>query len=182
MSNQTSAFEGGPDRGRGNTHSATDLCPVMAVIAQLLCLLNIPAWALVFALILGGYSANPESVEYGGHGDAVVISDGLQAPSFGAQLGSFVNRPLPGAHEMMMLVITRAHDLKVIDAVVEAIPVFMVNVLGAQKFSPKALLNDVAVLKHLLAFSVDHHSDVTVVRKSFEASNIASLVWSSHDV
>lgn len=181
MLSKAAAPENDADSGSGNTHCSANFRPGFTRVAHLFRCLNIPGWLLVLSIVFGWYSSHTKGFQHRLHGDTVVVCDGLQAPAIGSQFCAFVHWPLSCAHQVVMLVVARAHYLQILDRVVEAVTIFVVHMLASQQFSTQMLLHHVAMLENLFASAVDHHSDDPILHKSFEAPDVTPLVWSSND-
>lgn len=181
MLDQSSALQSKPDCSRRNTKVTANFCEADVVFSHLKRLINIPRWLLVLALVFGGYSSHAKGLEYRLHADAVMICDGLKRPTLCAQLGPFIDGPFLGSHQVMPLVVSGVHDFQVVNAVIESIPVLVMDVLTAKQLAPKVLLHHVSVFENLFALSSNFDSDVAIKSETLETSDMSALVWSSHD-
>lgn len=83
--------------------------------------------------------------------DAILLANLAVSPSFRAQGLSGLERP----GQLLSAVRRVSKDAQVADAVVELIPVDVVNILSSRQFSAQDLLNDPSVLKYLLSGNGD---------------------------
>lgn len=98
----------------------------------------------------------PESVVNGLETHAKAIANFLESEAVTSHRGGLINIPRPVLLHMVEMV----SNNKILDAIVGAIPVDVVNFLGRKKLSAKDALHDVTVLKNVL--SVDPESDVSL--------------------
>jgi hypothetical protein len=97
--------------------------------------------------------------------EAKVIADFAKTPSFQAEgLGSL---DVPSQRAVMLGVFRVGHDLKVLDSVVEFIPIDVMDMLRAKKLTPEALFNNQAMFEEL--FVPDRNGTIAEGRDSAEA-------------
>lgn len=103
--------------------------------------------------VLSGKTQRPESGMDGLRGNAELVSNLLQSPTFRLEgLGGF---DAPTQRVVLAAVRGFGLDPKVLGSVVELVPVDVVNVLAGQNLSPESLFSDEAVLKNLLSVNSD---------------------------
>jgi hypothetical protein len=103
--------------------------------------------------VLSGEPQRPESGMDGLRGNAELVANLLQGPTF--RLEGLRGFDAPTQRVVLAAVRGFGLDSKVLRSVVDLVPVDVVNVLAGQNLSPESLFSDEAVLKNLLSVNSD---------------------------
>jgi hypothetical protein len=113
---------------------------------------------------------------------AIQLAKRLKCPSFTAKLNSLLQRPFARPFQQVKaLMLTLAHDFKVLRIVVQSVFVLVVNYFFSSELAPENALYNNPMLKALSPNAADHDANKPIARfMARKVPDMPTAAWSAH--